>query len=97
MQRPLAVITGASPGIGRELARLAARDGYDLIIAARREDRLTALASELTDIGATIQPVVADLAQRAEHVDVQGLTSRLSWTEDLRQSDGARVRRLFGD
>jgi uncharacterized protein len=65
MQRPLAVITGASSGIGRELARLAARDGYDLIIAARRKDRLTALASELTDIGATIQPVVADLAQRA--------------------------------
>ena len=33
-QRPLAVITGASSGIGYELARLAAEDGYDLIIAA---------------------------------------------------------------
>jgi short-subunit dehydrogenase len=33
-QRPLAVITGASSGIGYELAKLAAEDGYDLVIAA---------------------------------------------------------------
>jgi short-subunit dehydrogenase len=33
-QRPLAVVTGASSGIGYELAKLAAEDGYDLVIAA---------------------------------------------------------------
>ena len=32
--RPLAIVTGASSGIGRELARLAAQDGHDLVIAA---------------------------------------------------------------
>jgi short-subunit dehydrogenase len=44
VQPRLAVITGASSGVGRELARLAAHDGYDLIAVARRSDRLAALA-----------------------------------------------------
>ena len=58
--RPLSVITGASSGIGFELAKLAAADGHDLVICAN-EPRIRAVASELEVFGGSMTAVEVDL------------------------------------
>ncbi len=64
--RPLTLVTGASSGIGLELARLFAADGDDIALVARRADRLEALAREIADRhGVTVLPIAADLADPA--------------------------------
>jgi len=59
--RPLAVVTGASTGIGYELARCCVDAGYDLVIAAD-EAGINDAAAKLTAGGARVLPVEADLA-----------------------------------
>lgn len=59
--RPLAIVTGASTGIGLELAKCCADDGYDLIITAN-EPEIEATAQELRQHGAQVETVTADLA-----------------------------------
>lgn len=59
-----ALITGASSGIGRELARLFSRDDYDLVLVARRRINLEKLARELIDTHHnTVTIIVKDLSQ----------------------------------
>ncbi|MFI9008039.1 SDR family NAD(P)-dependent oxidoreductase [Actinosynnema sp. NPDC053489] len=60
-QRPLAVVTGASSGIGLELARVFVENGFDLVVAAEN-DAVHEVARELAAGGARVDPVRADLA-----------------------------------
>jgi len=62
-RRPLALVTGASSGIGADLARELARDGHDLVLSARRVEPMAALARELGGHGAGAIVVAADLAR----------------------------------
>lgn len=62
-----ALITGASEGLGREFARLAAAEAHDLILSARREDMLEALAAELRAArGVAVEVIPADLSREGE-------------------------------
>jgi uncharacterized protein len=59
--RPFAVVTGASSGIGFELAKLCAENGYDLLIAAD-DPAIEKAAADLGSTGGSVETVVADLS-----------------------------------
>lgn len=64
--RPRTLVTGASSGIGAAFARTLAERSYDLVLVARRAERLEQLASSLQAIGARSELAVADLSDRAQ-------------------------------
>lgn len=72
------VVTGASSGIGAEIARALARRGHDLTLVARREDRLTDLADEVGGRdGVSAEVITADLADHEGRVALlSALTER---------------------
>jgi len=72
--KELALVTGASSGIGQAFAERLASDGHDLIVVGRREDRLSALAASLG--GVDVQVVAADLSTDAGIDTVAELCAR---------------------
>ena len=60
--RPLALVTGASSGIGLELAKQFAENGFDLVVAAE-DDELDAAAEQLRAMGTAVSPVRVDLTR----------------------------------
>ena len=74
MNRPVAMVTGASSGIGLAIflrkgfaiAHHLAHHGYDLAICARRQDRLDAIALQLTEKGADVLAQIVDLRDEAQ-------------------------------
>lgn len=66
MSRKIACITGATAGFGKAIAELFAREGYDLLITGRREERLRSLAEDLGKAGSRVLPLAFDVRNRAE-------------------------------
>ena len=63
----IALVTGASSGIGRDIARSLAKHGINVIITARRRDRLEELKKELTETyGVKVHIITADISDMAQ-------------------------------
>ncbi len=68
--RPIALVTGASSGIGEAYARLLAREDHELWLVARGRDRLETLAAELSGLGAVCRVHPCDLSNRQDLSDL---------------------------
>ena len=84
MSKQTALITGASAGIGLELARKFAEQGHNLVAVARREDRLVALKDELEKAhGITVEVIAADLADAEGPARVFAATNEAGLIVDI--------------
>ena len=79
MKKTYAVITGASSGIGMAFARQLAAEGYRLVLVARRENRLQALAEELKKSGTESMVITADLSQKEACYHRDSVTVAAFW------------------
>lgn len=69
--KPIALITGATSGIGAEYARKLAADGYDLILTGRRREKINRLADELTQYyGNNIEVIIVELSDSKQVDDL---------------------------
>jgi 3-hydroxy acid dehydrogenase/malonic semialdehyde reductase len=66
MEKKIALITGATSGIGRGCARKFAEGGYDVVITARRKEMLDRLKAELEGLGVEVQALCFDVRNREE-------------------------------
>src|SRR3989440_11501307 len=79
-----ALITGASAGIGAEIARDLARRGHGVVLVARRKQRLNELAAELTtEYGIRAETIASDLSKSASRARIPGRITELGLDVDI--------------
>ncbi len=65
LEGKVALVSGIGPGMGRDISLACAREGADLVLLGRTEDRLRAVATEVETVGRRALPVVCDIADEA--------------------------------
>jgi len=96
----IAAVTGASSGFGAAAARALAREGYSVVLGARREERLAALADEIgarwQRLDVTDAESVAAFAAGIEHLDVLVNNAGNAFgAESIAEADEAKWRAMF--
>jgi short-subunit dehydrogenase len=95
IERPVAVVTGASAGLGSVFARTLAKRGYDLVLVARRKERLESLAAELKTLGAAAEVFPADLTSDADLARVEERIRNCERLDMLVNNAGFGLDKLF--
>ena len=78
-----AVVTGASSGIGVQMAKALARQGSNLVILARRKEKLEAVARQIEELGVKCIPVVCDITDIEAIKNAVGITQKIFKTVDI--------------
>ena len=103
MAQPVALVTGASAGLGAEFARQLSKRGYTLVLAARRKERLDALANELgnartVEIDLSREGAVAELTANieaeGETIDLLVNNAGFGLHGRFAEADPARLRQM---
>ncbi len=98
LDRPRVLITGASSGIGAAFARRLAKDGYDLVLVARRQKRLEALAAQMTQLFQTRSTILAcDLSLESGVCEIESYISNDTALSMLINNAGFGTRGNFVD
>jgi short-subunit dehydrogenase len=94
--RKLAIVTGATSGIGKEFARCFARQGYDLLITGRRMDIITGVAYEIRkDYGVRVRIVIADLSVKEDVASLLQIVGQQNNIEVLVNNAGYGMKLSF--
>lgn len=103
-RQPVALITGASAGLGAEFARQLSRSGHRLVLVARRKEQLTALAVELgnaravaMDLSVTgaVDRLLADIESAGEQVDILINNAGFGLRGHFAEQDPLRLREMI--
>jgi len=94
---PVAIITGASSGIGEKAAITLAKNGYRVVIAARRQNRLEEIAVQIRKMGGEVLPIQIDLSQVDQIRDLVKRTRSVFGQIDILVNNAGSARHLWLD